>query len=252
MAKRILIGVGLLLATATQGMAQFAVVCTTTSATTGVSGCASESTSTLQQVQLVLTYARQALQLAEQLKQTADMLKNSTKGGGMSFSNMAGEIGQLQTVIQMGQGIAYSAAGNDVRYMAAYPGYKTYAASGGYYGSYKNWARTSLDTMQGVLRAASIGGAQQSGIGGLVSSLRGLLSSADGRQKDLEVVGMLADAQVTSSQQLRSLMLADLSSKQAYQAAMIQKEAGNVATEEQVHAYAGRLTDGKTYGAGWK
>ena len=51
---------------------------------------------------------------------------------------------------------------------------------------------------------------------------------------------------------LRQLMIADMSSKQAYQAAMIQKQATSEAASERFFHWLPGVSDRKTFQSGWK
>jgi hypothetical protein len=51
---------------------------------------------------------------------------------------------------------------------------------------------------------------------------------------------------------LRALMLADMSSKQSYQAAVIQKQAASEAASERFFNWTPSTSDGAKFEAGWK
>ena len=50
---------------------------------------------------------------------------------------------------------------------------------------------------------------------------------------------------------LRELMMADMSSKQAYQASVIQRQAASEAAAERFFTYTPSQSDNKVYHAGW-
>ncbi len=50
----------------------------------------------------------------------------------------------------------------------------------------------------------------------------------------------------------RELMMADMSSKQAYQATVIQQEAASEAASERFFTFRPSVPDGATYKAGWR
>lgn len=234
----------------TPAAAQFTTVCVTGSVTTGAGPCASEGTAAAQYAQQIAEYARQLLQLQQQIQQTAYMAQNLTKSP-VQFDLLATNIAQLANAVQVGQGIAYSMGNFDQRYGQAFPGYSTYSANGGYYSRYAQWTQTVLDTIRGTMRAANMSYEQQTNTMGLIQILRTQLQSADGNMQALEVVGQMADQQASATHQLRDIMLADLQSKQAFQAAEIQRQAETAATMQQFFRYSGRNSDGQTFGAGW-
>jgi len=216
---------------------QFTVNCVTASAATGISSCASEATSFLQQAQLVATYARQALQLKEAVDQTQDMLKNSAKISTI-YGNISSELVALGRVAQLGQSIAIGGSNLDAQYRAVYSGYGAYSPVN-YAQKYANMAQTTLDSMQGALRMAGLSAAQQGGVQGIISALRSALSSTDSRNGMISALAQIADAQNENAIRMHSVMTEDLVSKQVFRAHVVQKEAMEVAAAEH---YFGKST----------
>jgi type IV secretion system protein TrbJ len=119
-----------------------------------------------------------------------------------------------------------------------------------YYVQYRNWSQTSLDTTLGSLRAAGLQGQQLQSEQAVLNSLRGMASNSDGRMQALQVMGQIAEQQVQQLMKLRELMLADMSSKQAYQAAVIQKQAANEAASEWFFSAGHATSDGRGFWPG--
>jgi P-type conjugative transfer protein TrbJ len=63
----------------------------------------------------------------------------------------------------------------------------------------------------------------------------------------LQVMGQINEQQVQQLMKLRELMMADMSSKQAYQAAIIQHEAASEAATERFFTSGPVVGDGKKY-----
>src|SRR6202051_4736003 len=114
--------------------------------------CATEITQLLNHAQLIMQYLRQAEQLAEAVKQTTDMLKNSRILPGQVFGPISSDLNALASIVQGGQALSYSLANLDSQFKARFPGY---GYSGhGHFTPYRSWSQTSLDTTLGALRAA--------------------------------------------------------------------------------------------------
>jgi len=77
-----------------------------------------------------------------------------------------------------------------------------------------------------------------------------MATSADGRMQAIEVGNQISEQTVEQLMKLRQLMLADLQSKQAFQAAQIQNEVRNHAATEQFFNYFAPASDGRTFGGG--
>ena len=68
----------------------------------------------------------------------------------------------------------------------------------------------------------------------------------------LQVLGEIDEQQVQQLMKLRELMMADMSSKQAYQATVIQQQAAEEAATERFFTFQPNTPDGRTYNAGWR
>jgi P-type conjugative transfer protein TrbJ len=130
-----------------------------------------------------------------------------------------------------------------------FPGYK---ADNKYFVQYKKWSDTTLDTIRGVLRAAGLQSRQLATEQAVIEALRRKAASPVGRMQALQVLQQLAENQVEQLMKLRQLMIADLSSKQAYQAAVIQQKAATEAATERFFNFRRDISDGRTFRAGWR
>lgn len=211
---------------------------------------AMEYTQLLNHAQLVMQYLRQAEQLAESIKQTVDMLKNSKLLPGQIFGTISNDINALASIVQGGQALSYSLANLDSLFKERFPGYGSVGTS--YFTKYKSWSQTSLDTTLGALRAAGLQGRQLQNEQSVLSSLRSMAQSTTGRMEALQVLGQISEQQVQQFMKLRQLMLADMSSKQTYQAAVIQKQATSEAATEKFFNWTPEKSDGKKFQSGWK
>src|SRR5215472_14233637 len=210
---------------------------------------ATELTQLLNHAQLVMEYIRQGEQLANELNMYADMVKNSRTLSGQTFGAVLNDINALANIVQGGHALAYSLGNLDQLFRQTYPGYGYNA--GAYYIRYRNWSQTALDTILGTLRAAGLQGQQLESEQAVLDSLRSSLQGTDGRLEALHALGDISEQQVEQLMKLRELMMADMSSKQAYQAAFIQQQATSEAAAQRFFTYTPRQSDNKAYHAGW-
>jgi len=211
---------------------------------------ATEVTQLLNHAQLVLQYIRQGAQLANELNMYANMLKNTRMLSAHTFGAILNDVNALAAIVQGGQALAYSLGNLDQRFRMTYPGYGYNSRA--YYTQYRNWSQTSLDTTLGTLRAAGLQGQQLQSEQAIVASLRSSIAGTDGRLQALHALGDISEQQVEQLMKLRALMMADMSSKQAYQAAIIQHEAAGEAATERFFTFRPNVPDGMTYKAGWR
>jgi P-type conjugative transfer protein TrbJ len=174
-----------------------------------------------------------------------DMLRNSRTLGRQTFGSVAADINALANIVQGGQALAYSLGNLDQLFRMTYPGYRTVPNT--YYLQYRDWSQTSLDTTLGALRAAGLQGQQLQSEQAIESSLQAMAQSSDGRMEALQVLADINDQQVQQLMKLREIMLADVSSKQAYQATTIQQQAASQAATEWFFTAGPVTSDGKTY-----
>ena len=207
-----------------------------------ISGNAKESTQIMNHAELVSTLATQVKQLTEQVNMYKDMVIQAKKVGNHNFSGILGDINQLSGMVQTGYGLTYALGGVEQQFMDTYQGYLPAG-----YASRKRWLQAALDTSRGVLRAIHAQHGQLQGVDSLLGLLRGQASSAEGRLQSLQVMGQLAHEEVAQLQRLNVLLMADISSKQAYQAAVVQQEGSAAAAEEKFFQYTPRPLKGIGY-----
>jgi type IV secretion system protein TrbJ len=194
-------------------------------------GGATEITQLLNHGQLVMAYARQAQQLEQEIKMYLAMLRNLQTLPEQYFAPIAADINALASVVQGGRALAYSLGNLDSLFRSTFPGYGVPNAP--YYTQYKIWSRTSLDTTLGSLKAAGLQGQQLQNEQAVLSWLRSQAQSSDGAMKALQIIGSISEQEVQQLMKLRQLMLADMTSKQAFQATMLQQQATSEAAAEQ-------------------
>jgi P-type conjugative transfer protein TrbJ len=211
---------------------------------------ATEFTQLLNNAQLIMQYLRQAQQLTEAIKQTTDLARNSQNLASQIFGPIVADLNALRGIVQGGQALSYSLANLDSVFKARFPGYGYSGA--GYFTQYRTWSQTSLDTTMGALQAAGLQGQQLQSEQAVLDSLRSMAQTSDGRMEALQVMGQISEQQVQQLMKLRQLMLADMSSKQSYQAAIIQKQATSEAATERFFTWTPEVSDGTTFQSGWK
>jgi P-type conjugative transfer protein TrbJ len=207
-----------------------------------------ETTQLLNYAQLLAQYIRQGQQLTQEILQLQEMVRNGRPLPSQVFGSVIADLNQLGAIVQGGRALAYSMANLDAEFRTRFPGYG-YTA-GAYYRDYRVWSQTTLDTTLSTLRSAGLQGQQLQSEQSVLAALRDMATSADGRMQAIEVGNLISEQTVEQLMKLRQLMLADIQSKQAFQAAQIQKEAQNHAAAEQFFNYVTPVRDGRTFSGG--
>jgi P-type conjugative transfer protein TrbJ len=207
-----------------------------------------ETTQLANYAQLLAQYIRQGEQLRQQILQLHEMVRNGKPLPNQIFGSVMADLNQLAAIVQGGRALAYSMANLDGEFRSRFPGYGY--KTGAYYRDYRVWSQTALDTSLSTLRAAGLQGQQLQSEQAVLAALRTMAMSADGRMQAIEVGNQISEQSVEPLMKLRQLMLADLQSKQAFQAAQMQNEAQSHAATEQFFNYVTPARDGQTFGGG--
>ena len=207
-----------------------------------------ETTQLLNYAQLLAQYIRQGEQLSQEILQLREMVRNGRALPNQVFGSVMADLNQLAAVVQGGRALAYSMASLDSEFRSRFPGYGYKA--GAYYRDYRVWSQTTLDTTLSTLRAAGLQGQQLQSEQSVLAALRNMAKSANGRMQAIEVGNQISEQTVEQLMKLRQLMLVDLQSKQAFQAAQIQNEAQSHAATEQFFNYVPPVRDGQTFFGG--
>ena len=209
---------------------------------------ATEITQVLNHGQLVMSYIRQGQELANALDMYREQIRNGLALPSHFFHAIQSDLTSLAGIVQGGQALAYSLGNLDSQFRTTFTGYGT--NSNVYFTRYRNWATAALDTIRGTLRAAGLQGSQLSSEQAVLSALRSQAAQPNGAVRAIQVMTDIAEQQTQQLMKLRQIMLADLSSKQAYQAALLQQDAANKAATEQFFTNSPVSSDGRTFRPG--
>ncbi len=179
-----------------------------------------------------MEYIRQGQELANALDMYREQIRNGLALPNHIFGAIQADLTSLAGIVQGGQALAYSLANLDSQFRTTFTGYGT--NSNVYFTQYRELVdgRTGHDS-----RHAESG--RTSGFAALRPSrrcfrrLRSQAAQPNGAVRAIQVMTDIAEQQTQQLMKLRQIMLADLSSKQAYQAALLQQDAANKAATEQ-------------------
>jgi type IV secretion system protein TrbJ len=194
-----------------------------------VGGFATEWTQLQNKIQILLGYIRQGEELRQKILMVLDMAKHTAKLPFQIFAPIMADIASLHGVVRQGRALAYSMANLDAEFAARFKGFSYRPEQ--WYQEYQEWSRTTLDTALGTLKAANIQANQMMNEEAVLAQIRRMSESSDGRLKAVQVGLQLSEQTVQQMMKLRQIMLADIQSKQAYQAWQMQQSANAQAAE---------------------
>ena len=208
---------------------------------------ATEFTQLLNHVELLHQYLQQVRMVENDLLRYSLMLKNSQALPAQIFGPVSRDLQQLAQVVQGGHALAYSMANLDAQFRSRFPGYAYAWTPNAFYSNYAQWSDASLDTTYSTLAGVGLQSQQLQDEQTILEALRQQAQNPVGQMDAIQVGTEISEQEVEQLMKLRELMMLDLQSKQAYQAAQIQKEDADVGAQQQFFNYAPVEGDGITF-----
>lgn len=210
---------------------------------TGMIAGATEPTQIANNVELVMQYAKQIEQYATQLKQYQDQIQNTLNIPNQIWSSIQGDLMGVMNVVKQGEALAFSLGNIGEQFKLKFPGFKT---TTDFVGDYKKWSQTLRDTLKGTLEAANLQSQQFSTEEGVISQLRSMSSSNQGRLQALQTGNQIAVETTAQLQKLRALAMAQMQAQNAYMAKQEQEKDTTKAAVDSL-LQRGDIRTGKTY-----
>lgn len=204
-----------------------------------------EWTQILNKIQLLQSYIRQGEELRQKVLLVLDAAKHTAQLPLQVFGPIMAEIGALHGVVRQGQALAYSMANLDVEFTNRFKGFGYRPNQ--FFNEYRTWSQSTLDTTLGTLKAAGLQANQMVAEEGVLTQLRSMSRSSDGRLKAVQIGLQLSEQAVQQMMKLRQLMLADIQSKQSFQAWQMQQGSNSEAASERFFTNAPARNDGRTF-----
>lgn len=164
------------------------------------------------QIQLAVT----ALKTLEEAQRAGQLLSHQQWG------NAQLDLINIGQAVQVGQGLGFSLGDMDATFRNTYPGFKTPGVP--FWTQYQKWSTTTMDTIEGSLRANGVSWQQLQNEQLMQSYLQRQSESAVGQTQAIQVGVQAGIEEIGQLRKLRALMLTDMQSKQAYQAYQVQKD----------------------------
>jgi len=199
-------------------------------------GFATKGTQIANHIQLIAIQLKEVQQLehlAQQIQNQLQMIHHmatqarrlSQTEWGQTFTNLQ----RLNSVVQQGQALAYSYGSLDQMMRQTYPGYDEYSRTvlnrDTFEDRFKGWNRTTMDTMQGTLKAMNLQASLFASEESTMQTLQELSQSAVGRMQALQAGNQIAAQQVRQTQMLRQLLMVQMGMQAAFLAGQEDRDA---------------------------
>ena len=168
-------------------------------------------------------------QVSSLQQQVAFMQQNLNQLGTFNWSDINSSASQIAQTMNAANGLSYASSNIATQFQNSYPGYK---ADSNYSQSYSTISANSLNTFKGTLQALNMSYGTFMSDSARIKAMQSQAAGADGAMKAMAVNGQLAGEVANQVSQLRSVMLAQSSSENAYMAQQAQTEATKKANSD--------------------
>lgn len=208
-------------------------------------GNATEWTQILNHAELLLLSSRQIQELNTAINLYLEVVRAGKLLTNMQWSNFGNTLTSIARIVSVGQGVGASLADFDRVWSARFPGHQPTQTP--YYQQYERWSQTTLDTIQGAMRAAGMGWNFLQDANARTNWLQTQARTVQGQQQALQLGNVIGIESLNSTKELESIFLADMDAKQAYQAYQVQKDMSNAAFEANFFKSARVVGDGRKF-----
>ncbi len=182
---------------------------------------ATEFTQLLNNIALIESYATQVQQLEQQIQQFEVEVRQATQLNIVLYSNVIGAINGAEQLVKVGKGIAYNMSNLDAEWNITFAG-QGYQDQGNFAQKYQQVNQATMDSMKGTLNVVNQQGDDLDADAAMVQNLQiAAQSGVDGSLQALQSLEQICAQMLSEQMKLRQLMLADLQSKEAWQAQQI-------------------------------
>jgi P-type conjugative transfer protein TrbJ len=197
-----------------------------------------------------------ATQIQNQLKIYQNMLQNTAQLPSHVWGQVEGDLRQLQSVVNQGQGISFSMGNIDdvlKQRFQSYSQFKTNLPNGANFAStYQTWSNTNRDTIAGTLQATGLTSQQFATEDSTMAQLKSASESADGQMKALQVGHEIAAQEVAQMQKLRGLVAQQTTMMATwFQSSQASKDLSQARREQFFNATAPATSGGQTMEPRW-
>jgi P-type conjugative transfer protein TrbJ len=173
--------------------------------------------------QLSASYGQQIQAFITQTAQLQAAVQQLQRLSSMNWTSVSGVLSNLQSVVQNANALSYAMANMDSQFTARFPLYGT-QPTGSFASRYATWSKTTNGTIQASLDMAHLQNANLSTEAGLIQTLQQQAQTTQGTVDTLSVGNQIAGEELNQLMELRQLMMADMSSKAAFQASQQAQE----------------------------
>jgi len=196
---------------------------------------ATEITQILNNIELVMSYAKQAQEvlntanmIQNQLQAYQNMIQNTQNLGSLNLSNAANTLLQLRNLVNSANGISYMMSNINSQYAAVHKGYSQYSVNGltpaGLDQQWQKWETLHKEATVKSLEALKLHEADFATEASTLSTIRSQMQTPTGATQAIQIGNELAMENVSQMQKLRELVMSQTQMMGRYAAIAEEKE----------------------------
>ena len=177
--------------------------------------CGTEFTQLANNLQLADQLAKQVQLVQQSIRQSENLLLNTTGLKSFHFGNAMGDLRQVTALLGQAKSLSFTSAGLDGQFAQKYKDYDAYVSqkpdAGALDRKYQQWSEDTSSSVLTTLKAANLQNSQMEGEEEtLFKQLEEMSTTAEGRMQAIQVANQIAIAAARQTQKLRQLMLVQL------------------------------------------
>ncbi len=177
--------------------------------------CGTEFTQLANNLQLADQLARQVQLVQQSIRQSENLLLNTTGLKAFAFGNAVNDLRQVTSLLGQAKSLSFTSAGLDGQFAQKYKNYNVYVSqklnAEGLDQKYQQWSEDTNSSVLTTLKAANLQSTQMEGDEEtLFKQLEDMSTTAEGRMQAIQVANQIAIAAARQTQKLRQLMLVQL------------------------------------------
>jgi len=193
-----------------------------------VGGFATEFTQILNHLELIAMVAKQAEEIANELKMLEDMARNTLTLPEAIWGHTVDTLMRLAAVVRQGQALAYTMSNLDQEFRSRFHDYGAYLSSrlgaSAFSAKYRAWSTETLDTVRASLDAVHLQAEDFTDEEATLQAIERFSETAAGRLQAIQAGNQIAAQQVRQIQLLRQLMMTQMQMQGAYLAAQTDRD----------------------------
>lgn len=212
-----------------------------------VSDPALQATTLLMKAEQALQYLKEAQTALQAVQMAQMMVREGIMLAKHPSTNIMADLSMLSTILVESQGLAGDMAQMDSQFRQTYGSYNGPDPTISFALKYHNWANTTLKTINGSLNAAGYQSGMLQNEQMWMQQIQAMNRMPLARDAALQLGNTIATEEVAQLQALRQLMIADMSSKGAYTAQMVNAQQSQQAAQQNGFAHANWTADQRSW-----